>query len=103
MRNSGSGQYTTVEGLIEYVKDQLRTGNPLISGDSAKKEIKEKMDNLIDKLSANSVIGLSIILDDPCGNSFIHKADNVDRYERTFDQNEDLGINDMNTENYKSR
>ena len=26
----------------------------------------------------------------------------VERYERSFEQNEDLGLNDMNTENYTS-
>ena len=48
------------------------------------------------------------ILDDPAGNSYlqnIYAPDDdpemiVEDYERTNEQNEDLGLNDMKTENY---
>lgn len=53
-------------------------------------------------------IPFTIILDDPLANSYIQnlyapdKDPNMEEtvYERTFDQNEELGLNDMNTENY---
>ena len=52
-----------------------------------------------------------MILDDPLSNSFIfpigdnNKNDTrlkKEEYERTFEQNEDLGINDMKVENYEN-
>jgi len=52
----------------------------------------EKLDNLT---------GYTIILDDPCGNSYVDGALDVVRYERSFEQNEELGLNDIKTENYK--
>lgn len=98
LHSSGSGRYTTVEGLVSHIKDQLRETNPFGIGDSATEETKKKMDDLIAKL--DNMIGLTVILDDPTGNTFIEKADEVVRYERTFEQNEDLGLNDMKVENY---
>ena len=51
----------------------------------------------------------TFILDDPLSNSFIFPIEeeknderlNKEEYERTFEQNEDLGINDMKVENYE--
>ncbi|RWS21395.1 zinc finger protein ZPR1-like protein [Leptotrombidium deliense] len=97
---SGNGRYTTVEGLIQSIKEELKRTNPFICGDSATNDTKEKMDALFNKLE--SLVGLTVILDDPCGNSFVEKADSVQNYERTFEQNEELGLNDMKTENYTS-
>jgi zinc finger protein len=50
----------------------------------------------------------TVILDDPISNSFIQNIYAPDddpaiekiEYERSFDQNEELGLNDMKTENY---
>jgi zinc finger protein len=49
-----------------------------------------------------------VILDDPISNSFIQNIYAPDddpaiekiEYERSFDQNEELGLNDIKTENY---
>ena len=51
----------------------------------------------------------SIVLDDPAGNSYLQNVYapdpdpnlKVEDYERTFEQNEDLGLNDMKTEGYE--
>lgn len=52
---------------------------------------------------------ITLILDDPAGNSYVQSFNDdgtpdvqlkVMKYERTFEQNEDLGLNDMKTENY---
>lgn len=48
-------------------------------------------------------------MDDPAGNSYlqnVYAPDDdpemtVEEYERTFDQNEALGLNDMKTEDYE--
>ncbi|KAL2295729.1 hypothetical protein Nmel_017250 [Mimus melanotis] len=49
------------------------------------------------------------IMDDPAGNSYLQNVYapeedpelSVQRYERTFEQNEELGLNDMKTEGYE--
>ena len=49
-----------------------------------------------------------LTLDDPAGNSYIQNLHFPDadpnlkeeEYERSFEQNEELGLNDMKTENY---
>lgn len=55
-------------------------------------------------------IPFTLILDDPAGNSFVqaltddYKEDvnlEIERYTRSFDQNEELGLNDMKVENYE--
>jgi len=53
-------------------------------------------------------LGIYIILDDPAGNSYLQNIYapepdpemEVVHYERTFDQNEELGLNDIKVENY---
>jgi zinc finger protein len=97
--SSGSGRYTTVEGLIENIKEDLKKTNPFIDGDSSKEETREKLNKLFEKL--DNLTGYTIILDDPCGNSYVDGALDVVRYERSFEQNEELGLNDIKTENYK--
>lgn len=96
--SSGAGRYTTIEGLIDHMKRQLEESNPFGIGDSASSDSRHKMQSLIQKL--DNMIGLTIILDDPAGNSWCSDADDVLHYERTFDQDEELGINDMKVENY---
>lgn len=52
----------------------------------------------------------TVILDDPLGNSYLQNLYapdpdpnmKVDLYERSWEQNEFLGLNDMKTENYQS-
>lgn len=53
---------------------------------------------------------VTLILDDPAGNSYVQAltddgvADTnlrIIRYHRSFDQNEDLGLNDMKVEGYE--
>lgn len=105
------GRFTTVEGILTNIKELLQE-NPLFAGDSTREDIKIRMDKFLDKL--NEVIEgtrkVTLILDDPCGNSYLQSmcASDPDphleitAYERTFEQNEELGINDMKTENYTS-
>lgn len=54
-------------------------------------------------------LSVTIILDDPAGNSYVQSLSDdgeldkqlkIERYERTFEQNEEMGINDMKTDNY---
>lgn len=51
----------------------------------------------------------TLILDDPAGNSFVQALTDdgslddrlsIVKYDRSFEQNEELGLNDIKTENY---
>ena len=53
---------------------------------------------------------VTIVLDDPTGNSYVQALTDdgisdpnlrIFRYHRSFDQNEDLGLNDMKVEGYE--
>lgn len=54
-------------------------------------------------------IKCTLILDDPLGNSYLQNlyapepdpAMTIEEYERTFEQNETLGLNDMRLEGYE--
>jgi len=107
---SNGGKFTTVEGLLEAIKEQLLTGNPFVMGDSASSEIKSKMVAFtarLDELLTGDVV-FSIVLDDPAGNSFVqnfYAPDPdpemvVEDYDRTREDDAFLGIDDMKTENY---
>ena len=111
------GRFTTVEGLLTQVRDQLRgqifdTDGDLAGGDSMEPEIKTQWDIFFDKLdrAMQAEFEFDIILEDPLANSFVQK--NVDgdeedpqiqteEYERTEEEKEDLGLNDMVTEDYE--
>lgn len=95
-----AGKYTTVEGLCQDTVERLEKSYPYMFGDSAEEHVRKKLDNIYAKL--RSPIGLTMVLDDPTGNSYIQNADEINKYERTFDQNEELGLNDMKTENYEN-
>ncbi|KAH7951733.1 hypothetical protein HPB52_011921 [Rhipicephalus sanguineus] len=92
----------------------LKTGvlkwNHIVQGDSATGSGRLRMGAVVDKLAqaAAGKLPVTLVLDDPCGNSYVQNlcapepdpALKVTRYERTFEQNELLGLNDMRTENY---
>lgn len=96
LNSSGSGRYTTIEGLGLNIINDLQGTNPFLDGDSSREEIREKLKSLKEKLS--NMINLTIILDDPCGNSFVKDADQIEHYDRTWEQNEELGLNDIDVE-----
>jgi len=107
---SNGGKFTTVEGLLEAIKEQLLTGNPFMMGDSATVEVKGKMaaftTRLDDLLTGQNPF--TIELDDPAGNSFIqnfYAPDPdpemvVEDYDRTAEDDAFLGIDTMKTEDY---
>lgn len=52
---------------------------------------------------------VTLILDDPAGNSYVQALTDdgslddrltIERYDRSYEQNEELGLNDIKTENY---
>lgn len=104
------GKFTTVEGLIENIRDQLKEDNPFMTGDSSRPLEAGLMKDFCTKLHqiTKGQLKVHLVLDDPAGNSYIQSLTapdldpqlKVERYERTWQQNEELGLNDMKTENY---
>jgi zinc finger protein len=103
------GIYSTVEGILKQVKETLFEDNPFV-GDSDvdfKGQMKVVLQSLEDCIELRRPF--SIVLDDPMANSFVQNPNypshdpnvEVEIYDRTKDQNEDLGLNDMKTENYQ--
>eukprot|EP00026_Physarum_polycephalum_P001957 Phypoly_transcript_01961.p2 GENE.Phypoly_transcript_01961~~Phypoly_transcript_01961.p2 ORF type:complete len:436 (+),score=95.42 Phypoly_transcript_01961:1568-2875(+) len=102
------GRFTTIEGLLTQLKEEFEK-TPFLKGDSAdpnhQVHFKAVMDGL-DKALAGEPF--TFIMDDPLSNSYIqniYAPDDdpnltIEDYERTFDQNEELGLNDIKTEDY---
>lgn len=96
--------YTTVEGLFSKVIDHLADTNPFGRGDSVTNVAFLKFLDEMKARKDGKVFPFTIILDDPLSNCFIYNpnAPNDDPqlkitvYERTEEQNDDLGITDMN-------
>lgn len=104
------GKFTTLEGLLKDIKELIVSKNPFICGDSSNTEQVQKLRDFggkIDKIVAGEM-PVHVVLDDPAGNSYLQNVYapdpdpemTVEKYTRTFEQNEELGLNDMKTENY---
>ncbi|XP_013787788.1 zinc finger protein ZPR1-like, partial [Limulus polyphemus] len=67
------GRFTTIEGLLNNIKDQLNEDSPLIQGDSADTSMKQRLDKFLKRLQEviDCRMQATIILDDPCGNSYL--------------------------------
>lgn len=112
------GRFTTVEGLLTQVRDQLHgqifdTSGDLQGGDSMPSETRKQWDDFFNKLNGaiNAQFPFDIVLEDPLANSFVQKDTDgdepdpqikVEEYERTEEENEELGLNDMKVEGYES-
>jgi zinc finger protein len=96
--------YTTVEGLLVKLIDQLKANNPFGQGDSA---MDKKYMDFLDRLSEfkdGKNLPFTLILDDPADNCFVYSPLDdptkdpkilMESYERTPEQNDDLGISHM--------
>ncbi|KAK8558233.1 hypothetical protein V6N13_038706 [Hibiscus sabdariffa] len=102
------GIVTTVEGLITKISESLERVHGFTFGDSLDESKKNKW--LDFKASLNKILSMSepwtLILDDALANSFIAPAtDDIkddhqlifEEYERSWEQNEELGLNDIDT------
>lgn len=120
------GRFTTVEGLLSQVRDQLHgqifdagddipeasSNNDIKAGDSMTADTRQRWTAFFAKLDAamRAEFEFDVVLEDPLANSFVQK--NVDgdaedpqiqseEYERTEEEKEDLGLNDMKVEGYE--
>lgn len=102
------GKFTTVEGVLSDLKCGLEKS--VLGRDSLQPETIAALNNLVahlDRVLANEK-SITLVLDDPAGNSYIQSfaapdpdaSLKITHYERNYEQNEELGLNDMKTENY---
>ncbi len=106
-------RFTTVEGLLVGIRDDI-SGNQFLYGDSSNdstkergKQFVEKMDQLI--AGKEGTFPWTLIIEDPVANSFLqnyyapdpdpHMV--VEEYDRSWEEDEELGLHDMKTENYE--
>jgi zinc finger protein len=102
------GKFTTVEGILQNIYDELDSRAPFSKGDAVAEERRRKLDVFLADLK--NLIALerpfTLVLDDPLGNSYLQNLYapdpdpnmTIESYERSFEQNEFLGLNDINTE-----
>ncbi|NXD92942.1 ZPR1 protein, partial [Chaetorhynchus papuensis] len=104
------GKFTTLEGLLKDIRDLVEK-NPFTLGDSSTPSRTGKLQEFIGKLQdVKGKTQAHFIMDDPAGNSYLQNVYapeedpelRVQHYERTFEQNEELGLNDMKTEGYET-
>ena len=96
--------YTTVEGLLTKLHDSLKENNPFGMGDSATNKKYQEFLESINEFKEWKRGPFHIVMDDAISNCFIYNPNapendpqiEVTVYERTEEQNDDLGINDMN-------
>lgn len=99
------GRFTTIEGLLSQVYDELHSRVFTQTSDSMDDETKQRWTSFFAKLedAAHGKIGFTIYMEDPLASSYIQNVyapDNdpnmvIEDFERSFQQNEDLGLNDM--------
>ncbi|GJE91067.1 zf-ZPR1-domain-containing protein [Phanerochaete sordida] len=100
------GRFTTLEGILDQVYEELsaKVFNDAKTDDGA-------FEKFLSKLKAVKAAEhpFTLILDDPLANSYLQNLYAPDpdpnmtteEYERTWEQNDDLGLNDMKVEGYE--
>jgi zinc finger protein len=107
------GRFTTVEGILTQVRDDLKSSiyDTGAGGDSMATTAKSKWGDFFDKLTAaiNGEVKFTITLEDPLASSYVQSFTapepdpkiTMEDYDRTEEEMESLGLNDMKTENYE--
>ncbi|XP_049848993.1 zinc finger protein ZPR1 homolog [Schistocerca gregaria] len=103
------GRFTTVEGIIARIIESLDEQARML-GDSASEEDKKNWDDFFEKLRSLLKVEkpFTLILNDPIANSYIQSFTapepdpqiQEEDYVRSKEQDEMLGLDTMNTENY---
>jgi zinc finger protein len=104
--------FTTVEGLLQKIISNIKD-TAFTQGDSGDSEEKSKFEDFIKRIEniKDNFEPFTLIIDDPSANSFIFSINHenpendknlkIEDYERSWEQNEDLGLNNMIVENYE--
>ncbi|KAJ7581266.1 ZPR1 zinc-finger domain-containing protein [Mycena floridula] len=104
------GRFTTVEGILEQVFEEL--SEKVFTGDSSStSEDKTTFSDFLENLKEikNAERPFTLILDDPLSNSYVQNLYapdpdpnmTIEVYDRTWEQNEELGLNDIKVEGYE--
>ena len=104
-------RFTTIEGLMENVLENILKNSFWGGGDGMAPDLAAKLDKFKEKFASfqEAKEQFTLILDDPAGNSYlqnVYAPDDdpeltIEHYDRTFEQNDDLGLNDMKVEGYE--
>lgn len=102
------GRFTTIEGLLAQVYEELHSRVFSETADSMDSDTKQRWTAFFAKLqdAKEGKIAFTIVMEDPLAASYIQNVyapDNdpnmvIEEFERSHDQNEDLGLNDIKTE-----
>ena len=105
------GRFTTIEGLLAQVYDELYGRVYSGSNDSRPAEENQKWEAFLSNLTLarEGKKTFTLILDDPLAGSYLQNPYapeanpnmTIEEYERTDEQREDWGLNDMVTEGYE--
>ncbi|KAK2197317.1 bifunctional Zinc finger [Babesia duncani] len=105
------GVFTSVEGLIIKIMEGIEKNHPFLIGDSTpemKSSIRQRVKLLEKYANLQQVESYTLIIDDPANHSFIGELNTgeqgdslkTETYTRTYQQDEELGLIGMNTEDY---
>lgn len=109
------GRFTTLEGLFVNIKESIQQQCPFSFGDApslhsgGSGNLKDFLSSL-EKVIKGESLGMHVVLDDPAGNSYLQNVYapdedpnmTIEHYERTAEQNEELGLSDMIIEEHKA-
>ncbi|KAH9839907.1 zf-ZPR1-domain-containing protein [Rhodofomes roseus] len=100
------GRFTTLEGILEQVYEELSVK---VFTDARRGD--DKFEEFLARLKAvkSAERPFTVILDDPLANSYLQNLYapdpdpnmTIETYDRTWEQNEQLGLNDMKVEGYE--
>ncbi|KAG5637423.1 hypothetical protein H0H81_004630 [Sphagnurus paluster] len=104
------GRFTTLEGILNQVYEEL-TNKVFAQGDASNASDKVDFETFLKHLKEvkNVERPFTVILDDPLANSYVQNLYapdpdpnmTIELYERTWEQNEELGLNDIKVEGYE--
>lgn len=102
------GRFTTLEGLLKQVYEELESRVFTQTSDSMDEATKQRWVDFFAKLkeALDGKVHFTVIMEDPLAGSYIQNVYapdpdpnmKIEDYERTQQQNEDLGLNDMKTD-----
>ncbi|KAI5117996.1 hypothetical protein M0805_008097 [Coniferiporia weirii] len=105
------GRFTTLEGLLDQVYEEL-SDKVFASGDSVTGGDRRTFENFLSGLKSVKAAEhpFTIILEDPLANSYLQNLYapdpdpnmTIEMFDRTWEQNEELGLNDMKVEGYEA-
>ncbi|XP_050530451.1 zinc finger protein ZPR1 [Daktulosphaira vitifoliae] len=109
-----SGRFTTIEGLLTSLQEQLsNTASTFYKGDSQTGEVATKTEHFLNELEKVKKCqrSIEIVLRDPAGNSYVQSLTppmldsklTIKKFDRTEEQNEELGLNDMKVDGYEDK